>query len=205
VPAAAIRLCLDVNVVIAHALTLAGARPGGSATELVEIASEMRCPAGPVQLVMSWEMVATLERVLLRLGIKSDDALSLPNLLVKLMRVGPDPVDPYLVPGGGRALPMRDLEDAGILASAIAARVDLLVTNNLDDFVIKDGVRVDTRSIHRGGKRRQLYALCYERNDGVAIVIAHPIDAAEWLRSGIRPSPNLITGLRGHGSDRRRM
>lgn len=114
------------------------------------------------------------------------------------MKAGPEQFDPYVLPEGGRSLPVRDVEDAGVLASSIAARVDILVTNNLDDFVIKDSERIDTRQINiRGMTPRQLYVLIYERDDGVSIVIAHPIDAIEWLRKGLRPTPESIRNLYG--------
>jgi len=60
---------------------------------------------------------------------------------------------------------MKDEDDAGVLASAIAARIDLLVTNNLDDFHIKDAERIETREItFRNQPARQLYSILYERN-----------------------------------------
>jgi hypothetical protein len=79
------------------------------------------------------------------------------------------------------------------MASAIAARVDLLITDNLDDFAIKDAERVATQSVRRrGGSRQQLDALIFERSDGVSLVIAHPIDAIEWLGEGMRPTADAI-------------
>ena len=80
------------------------------------------------------------------------------------------------------------MEDADTLASSIATRVDRLVTNNLDDFTIKGFSRVDTRErLSPGHPARQLFALVYDRNDGVSTVIAHPIDALDWLRQGLWP------------------
>jgi hypothetical protein len=76
-----------------------------------------------------------------------------------------------------------------LLASAIAARADLLIADNLDHLAIKDAERVATQTVRRrGGSRRQLYALILERSDGVSLVIAHPIDAIEWLGGGISPT-----------------
>jgi hypothetical protein len=104
-----------------------------------------------------------------------------------------------LLPEGGGSIGMTDIEDAGVLASSIAARADVLITNNLDDFAIKDAERIDTREINlRGERPRRLYALIYERNDGVRIVIAHPIDALDWLRQGIRPTPDGVRGAYVH-------
>jgi hypothetical protein len=109
------------------------------------------------------------------------------------MKAGPLRFDPHLLPEGGRSLPMKDIEDAGVLASAIAARADLLIADNLDDFAIKDAERVATQTVRRrGGSRRQLCALILERSDGVSLVIAHPIDAIEWLDAGMRPTADAV-------------
>jgi hypothetical protein len=109
------------------------------------------------------------------------------------MKAGPLRFDPHLLPEGGRSLPMKDIEDASVLASAIAARVDLLITDNLDDFAIEDAERIATQSVRRrGGAHRQLDALIFERSDGVSLVIAHPIDAIEWLGGGMRPTADAV-------------
>jgi predicted nucleic acid-binding protein len=190
---AAIRVCLDVNIWIAHLLAIQNSRVGGSASGLVRIMRDMTCAAGPVQLVMSWEMLGTLEGVLARLKFDPQGISANTAALVGIMKAGPLRFDPYLLPEGGRSLPMKDIEDAGVLASAIAARVDLLITDNLDDFAIKDVERIATQIVRRrGGSRRQLDALIFERSDGVSLVIAHPIDAIEWLDGGMRPTVDAI-------------
>jgi hypothetical protein len=85
--------------------------------------------------------------------------------------------------------------------SCIASRVDLLVTDNLDDFHFNDAERIDTREVpRRGGTKRQLYTVIYQRNDGVGIVIAHPIDALEWLQIGLRPTPDAVRNYYGAAS-----
>ncbi len=190
---AAIRVCLDVNIWIAHLLAIQNSRVGGSASGLVRIVRDMTCAAGPVQLVMSWEMLGTLEGVLARLKFDPQGISANTAALVGIMKAGSLRFDPYLLPEGGRSLPMKDIEDAGVLASAIAARVDLLITDNLDDFAIKDVERVATQSVRRrGGSRRQLDALIFERSDGVSLVIAHPIDAIEWLDGGMGTTADAI-------------
>jgi predicted nucleic acid-binding protein len=161
---AAIRVCLDVNVWIAHLLAIRNNRAGGSASGLVRIVRDMICAAGPVQLVISWEMLGTLEGVLARLKFDPQSISDNTAALVGIMKAGPLRFDPHLLPEGGRSLPMKDIEDSGVLASAIAARVDL----------------------------RQLDALIFERSDGVSLVIAHPIDAIEWLGGGMRPTADAV-------------
>ena len=192
----ALRICLDVNIWITHFLAVQNGRPGGSATALVHLARNMKCDAGPVQLVLSWEMLATLEDVLGRLRFDQQDIADITAGIIGLMKAGPEQFDPAMLPEGGKTLPMKDAEDAGVLASSIAARADLLITNNLTDFAVKDCERIDTRLITLHGQPpRQLYALIYERNDGVQVVIVHPIDALGWLQAGLRPTPQTVRNI----------
>lgn len=191
-----IRICLDVNVWVAHLLALSNRRQGTVASTLVNIVGAMSCPAGAVQLVMGWRTLATLEAVLERLGFPPSEVSDFGNALVALMKVGPEGFDPHLIAEGGGHLPLRDEEDAGVLASAIAARTDLLVTDNLKDFVFEDGDVVETRTVaSRGKPDRQLFAVIYERNDGVSLVVAHPIDVLEWLRRGTVPTVDFVRSL----------
>jgi PIN domain len=73
---AAIRVCLDVNLWIAHLLAVQNSRVGGSVSGLVRIVRDMTCAAGPVQLVISWEMLGTLEGVLARLKFDPQSILA---------------------------------------------------------------------------------------------------------------------------------
>lgn len=188
----ALRVCLDINVYIARQLAAQSGRSGGAASALVDIARDMNCEAGPVQLVMSLQMIGTLEDVLGRLKFQPQSISDFTAALVGLMKMGPEGFDPFLSPSAG-GLAIKDTEDAGVLASCIAPRVHLLVTDNLDDFLFNDVERIVTREVpRRDGRKRQLYAVIYERHDGVGIVIAHPIDAREWLRMGLRPTPDAI-------------
>ena len=95
---AAIRLCLDVNVWIAHLLAIWNNRVGGSASGLVRIVRDMTCTAGPVQLVISWEMLGTLEGVLSGLKFDSQSILANTAALVGIMKSGPLRFDPHLLP-----------------------------------------------------------------------------------------------------------
>jgi hypothetical protein len=197
---AALRVCLDINIYIARQLAAQSGRPGGAGSRLVDIARDMTCEAGPVQLVMSLQIIGALEDVLGRLKFQQPSISDFTAALVALMRMGPEGFDPFLSPGAG-GLAMKDTEDAGVLASCIASRVDLLVTDNLDDFRFNDAERIDTREVpRRGGTKRQLYTVIYQRNDGVGIVIAHPIDALEWLRIGLRPTPDAVRNYYGAAS-----
>ena len=193
----AIRVCLDVNVWVAHLLALKAGRTGTAASNLVQLVTEMICPAGEVQLMIAWRTLGTLEDVLGRLGFPQQDVSEFGSALVGLMKAGPECFDPHLVAEGGGHLPMHDKEDAGVLAAAIAARVDLLVTDNLKDFALPGGEVVETQMVPlRGKPDRQLFAVAYERNDGVSLVVAHPIDALDWLGRGIVPTPDFVRSFR---------
>jgi hypothetical protein len=92
---------------------------------------------------------------------------------------------------------MRDREDAGVLASAIAAKVDLLVTDNLRDFQTNDSETIKTRRVASTVAQRQLFSVIHERADGISIVVAHPIDVVEWWREGHEISAAMVRRLYG--------
>lgn len=153
------------------------------------------CRAGliPLQLVISQEMLGTLEGVLMRQGLPPDLAEGFPAAVAHLMLAGPDKLKPALLTAGRDQLAMTDREDAGVLASCIADRVDLLVTDNLPDFQTNDAERRNTRTIiRRNGTTRQLFTLLHQREDGVSLAVAHPIDAFGWLANGFRPTRHAL-------------
>ena len=58
---------------------------------------------------------------------------------------------------------MPDVEDAGVLATAVGAKADILVTDNLKDFTTKDASAVETQVVNTTPSgRRTLQALRYE-------------------------------------------
>ncbi|MCJ2091897.1 PIN domain-containing protein [Methylobacterium sp. J-072] len=184
-----LRLCLDVNVWIAYLLALQRGRTGTAPMRLVAMVRDAAAGDIPLQLTISREMLGTLERVLKRQGLPDRLAEGFPQVVDGLMRVGPEKLHPAMLTAGRDQLAMADREDAGVLAFCIADRVDLLVTDNLVDFATNDSERRDTRHVSRSdGTTRQLFALLHERADGVSLVVAHPIDAVEWLTTGFRPT-----------------
>ena len=64
-----------------------------------------------------------------------------------LMRTGPEGLEPPLFLSGRDHLPMHDREDAGVLGACFASDVDLLITDNLADFVTPDAEQLDTQII----------------------------------------------------------
>lgn len=189
------RLCVDVNVWIAHLIGVQFGRTDTASGKIIDIVRDTRFGDAPVQLVMSLEMIGTLEAKLLDRGFAEKAVEELTRAIISMMRNGPEGLDQYLLVSGRDQFAMRDREDAGVLATAIAAKANVLITDNLRDFRTKDAEYVETRMVPRRGGSRQLYTLLYERADGVALVIAHPIDCLEWFRQRIQITPSSIREL----------
>ena len=188
-----LRICLDVNVWIAYLLALQHGRTGTAPMRLVAMVQAFAAGEIPLQLTVSQEMLGTLETVLRRQGLPDRLADAFPRVVDGLMRVGPEKLNPPVLTAGRDQLAMNDREDAGVLAFCIADRVDLLVTDNLVDFVTNDSERRNTQRVGRSnGTTRQLFTLLHERADGVSLVVAHPIDAVAWLANGCRPNPGSL-------------
>ncbi len=157
-----------------------------------------------VQLVVSLEMLETLETVLIRQGFAAQTAQAYIDGVRDIVRYGPDELDPYLLLGDGREqFATRDTEDAGILATGFASGTSLLVTDNLKDFETNDALRADTRVIASTSGVRQLCAFRHQRSHG-DMIVACPLDVVDWLRQGIGLEPDTIwnhlsqTSARGH-------
>jgi predicted nucleic acid-binding protein len=131
-----LRLCLDLNVLVANLLARAKGRQGTACQALVEAVRRGRCAAGPVQLVISWGMLDRLEDVLRQqLGIARGTAQRYRASLAALAVAGPSGLPPSLTLGGTGVVPLHDLEDRHVLETALAGRADWLVTANLADFI----------------------------------------------------------------------
>lgn len=141
---------------------------------------------------MSLEMLDTLERVLARIGLPLEEAREAVGSIASIMMAGPEHLTPYLLISGRDQLTLHDREDAGVLATAISARVNLLITDNLKDFQTSDGEVINTRILRSKPTERQLFTILHERQDGVSLVVAHPIDAANWLLEGLLITPEAI-------------
>lgn len=190
---AALKVCLDVNIWVAYLMALQWGRQGTVVAQVVEAVRDMKVGAMPLQLVMSQEMLGTLERVLDRQGFNPPAVQAFVQSIEDLMRRGPEGIEPHLLVSGRDQLAMHDREDAGVLAASFLARVDLLVTDNLKDFETNDSETFNTQEVARPSRgTRQLTAIVHERADGVALVVAHPFDVIEWLKKGVRPTPEAI-------------
>ncbi len=197
----ALRVCLDVNVWIAFLIARSSGRDGTAAASLVDGVSRGKIGGIPIQLVLSHELLDTLARVLTRQGFGREPIDRVTMSVTNLGLTGPERLDPALLLAGRDQLAMHDREDAGILATCLAARANLLVTDNLRDFVTNDSERIETRTVrYADGNARKLFALVHGRNDGVTLVVMHPLDAIEWLQSGVRPDLDELR--RRYGPDR---
>ena len=175
---ACIRIVLDVNVLVSDIVSRAGGRTGTISQKLVDAVQMHSLGGFDLQLVLSVDMLNSLEAVLLRLGMPVHLAESATQALLMQMRHGPDALDPYLLLDQSElAFALRDREDAKVLATAFAARAQLLITDNLKDFETADCKKIlTTRVRNAGGTERQLYCLVHTSPDGRRVIVAHPVD-----------------------------
>lgn len=185
-----LRVLLDVNIWIANLMATGRGRRGTTAQRIVSMIANGRWGDGgrEVQLVVSLDMLDTLEQVLERLGASSFNAQAYAEAVRDIMKHGPEELDPYLLLGGREQFAIADVEDAGVLATAFAARAHLVVTDNLKDFRTKESLRVDTRIVATSAGPRQLHALRHRRAD-VDLIVAHPLDVMSWLERRIDFEP----------------
>jgi hypothetical protein len=188
-----LRVLLDVNVWVANVLASAKGWHGTAVQKIVSMVASGRWAGGgrEVQLVVSYEMLETLEVVLDRLGAAPESVEAYLEAIIGIMKSGPEELDPYLLLGGSEQFAMADIEDARILAIAFASGTALLVTDNLKDFRTGNSRRVDTRAVKASSTTRQLYALRHQRS-GTDLVVAHPLDVVSWLERGIEFEPETL-------------
>jgi hypothetical protein len=72
---------------------------------------------------------------------------------------------------------LLDVGDGGLLATAFAARADLLITDNLTDFPAPDCETWKTSvAMKPDGTRRQISCQIHTRADGQTLMVVHPAD-----------------------------
>lgn len=203
-----LRLCLDLNVFFSEQLAQSKRVYPSAASDLVGWVDSGICPAGPVQLIISWPMVEQWGDVLIRhFRVPKHDAETLANSLAVLAMDGPVAEAPHIVLGAGfipfateqemRSAVKRlqdrvaknpddvpiynEVEDDRIVyLTALAAGADVLATDNMKDF-------------RRGN------FLEFERDDLIIIshgdrevVVATPFFVSHWLRSGVIPDSRFV-------------
>lgn len=188
-----LRVLLDVNVWIANLMAADKGRQDTTTQRLVSMVSDGKWgyEGREAQLIISLEMMETMEHVLIRLGYPPENAQDYAEAVSNIAKYGPNELDPYLILGGREQLAMHDAEDAGVLTAAIAANANLLVTDNLRDFTTKDSLRIDTMVVKASSGKRQLEALRYQK-PGTDLIIAHPFDVMAWLERRLDFEPDAL-------------
>ncbi|WP_421423913.1 PIN domain-containing protein [Agrobacterium rosae] len=188
-----VRVLLDINVFVGNIMARDRGHKGTATQTLVSMVSSQKWGMDDrAQLVISFEMIDTLETVLRRLQFTEDRIKAYTGSIIDIMKYGPDSLDPYLILGGEERFAMFDVEDAGVLATAFGAEVDILVTDNLRDFATKDASVVDTQVLNTTSSgQRTLQALRYEIG-GADLIVAHPFDVMQWMRLGYDFTPDTL-------------
>lgn len=188
-----VRVVLDVNIFVGNIIAHDRGHTGTATQTLVSMVSSQKWGmTDRAQLVISFEMIETLETVLRRLQFSEDHIQAYSGSLIDIMKYGPDGLDPYLILGGEERFAMSDIEDAGVLATAFGARADILVTDNLRDFTSKDASVIDTQVVDtRSAGKRTLQALRYEIAPA-DLIVAHPFDVMHWMRLGYDFTPGIL-------------
>jgi predicted nucleic acid-binding protein len=187
--AAALRVCLDLNIWCAALLADRKGRQSTASQSLVEMVRQGSCLSSPVQLVISWGMLNRLQKVLVRdLKVSTQTAELYISTIAAYACLGAMGSSPQLTLGGTGVIPIRDTEDAHVLetadsgCAAIAGKANLLITANFKDFISKDTEVVipDRHAVYRSP-------------DDHAFQIVHPYLMMEWLRSGQAPDISLTS------------
>lgn len=192
----ALRILPDVNVLVSFELSRAAGKSDTVIQRLVNALLGGTLGNQPAQLVISTAMLDSFRDVMLRLGAAPENIAAANRALIDLTQRGPHRLDPFLLLDRSEIrFPLRDREDAAVLATAFAARADLLVTDNLSDFASKDcTIAATSRARHSTGAVRQLSCQFHRAPDGHVIVVAHPLDVVLRAAQG---TPLLFDELRG--------
>ena len=188
-----VRVLLDVNVFVGNIMAHDRGHKGTATQTLVSMVSSQKWGIDDrAQLVISFDMIETLETVLRRLQFTEDRIKAYTGSIIDIMKYGPDSLDPYLILGGEERFAMSDVEDVGVLATALGAEADILVTDNLRDFATKDASVVDTQVVNTTSSgQRTLQALRYEIGSA-DLIVAHPFDVMQWMRLGYDFTPGTL-------------
>lgn len=187
------RICLDLTVWIQNELVRREGRAASAASKVVDAVKRRDWSGTPLQLVMSVQMLDDLRRVLVEhRGADPNAAEFYIEAIADLIRVGPEKLDPHLLLSGRERYSIQDREDQGVMAVAMLAAVDLLVTANLRHFLMPDCEAVETRSVTGRSGTRQLHAQIHRRPDGGTLIVADPMDVAEWLDERLAVTADTI-------------
>ncbi len=198
-----VRVLLDVNIFVGNIMAHDRGRKGTATQTLLSMVSNQTWGmVDKAQLVISFDMIDTLETVLRRLDFTEDRIKAYSGSIIDIMKYGPEALDPYLILGGEERFAMPDVEDAGVLATAIGTEADILVTDNLRDFATKDASVIDTQVVNTTASgQRTLQALRYQIG-GADLIVAHPFDVMQWMRLGYDFTPETLwNAIRNPGNE----
>lgn len=200
----AIRICLDINVLVADLLGTIKGRKGTASRYLVDAVRNGECDAGPVQLITSVPVIENWASVLIRrFNYDRDSADETAWLLQDYALEGPLAVPPSIMVGAGH-IPFASEEeefaaaqahldasdaklfdeitdDRHVLLSAIGGKADLLATNDVDDFERAPAQALSNRT-----------DVILFPTIGSSLAIGKPSFLAHWLRQGIVPDAGFI-------------
>jgi predicted nucleic acid-binding protein len=194
------RICVDLNVWIQDELVQRHDRVPGAASRIVDAVRRHEWSWMPLQLVMSVRMLADLRHVLVeRRQVDPQYAELYIEAIEGLIRLGPEKLDPHLVLAGSEQFAIADREDRDVMAVAMAARADLLVTSNLRHFLVPKCEAIVTRTTKGKGGVRELHVQIHRRPSGGHLIVADPVDAVAWLDDGIEITAEAIRSrYKGH-------
>lgn len=180
-----VRAVIDVNVLISNAMALRAGRVGTLSQNTMSAILNDDSALRPVQMVLSHAMLDTFARIACDKGFDPNAIMRAVAGYAGLMRHGPDAIDPYLVLGGTPIQTLDDEEDGGVLATAIASRSRIIVTNNIDDFKPAGCEVIPTSTVRLpDGSTRDLEAIIISHPSGHQVIAANPADFMRWLRTG---------------------
>jgi hypothetical protein len=188
-----LRVVLDVNIFVRLVKAKREHRTGTAAQRIFSALETGQMCGRPAQIVASHRMIDTLSDVLHRLSVPARQAEDFSRAVIDAIKAGPEELDPHLILGGTPDLTLKDAEDGGVLATAFGARAHVLVTDNLIDFMPQGCETYETTKIRlTDGSERSLTCQILGRPDGHEIVVAHPIDFAEWIVELFDPTPKNV-------------
>lgn len=136
-------------------------------------------------------MLDTLQGVLMSLGLPDAMADAARNAVEASATGGVLRRSPYVVLGGG-VQPVRDSEDGGVLDTAIAGNSDLLVTNNIKDFLPGGRTDIDAEMVRVDARGNADVLVFRHGRLPRGLVIASVFAAKAWLVDGISPPAGIL-------------
>jgi len=192
----AFTVVVDVNVLVSAQNASRAGRVATISQRTLAYVTSGNVHGMPVQMAVSFKMIDAYRDVLLRHGYDADAIDAAAEALMDLVRHGPRVLDPYLVFGGTPDPSLRDVKDGGVLATAFAASADVLVTDNLSDFLAADCEAFNTSVGRRpDGQTRQLSCQIHTRANGRTLLVVHPVDFVHWMERRFDISPAWIRSM----------